>query len=57
MIVLYIDTTTSNLYTAIYKDNKILSSINDSFGKDLSRVALNKIKEMLDDNSKTKLLN
>ena len=48
MIVLYIDTTTSNLYTAIYKDNEVLSSINSSFGKDLSRVALDKIKDMLE---------
>lgn len=48
MIILYIDTTTSNLYAAIYKDNDILSSINDSFGKDLSKVALDKIKSMLD---------
>ena len=48
MIVLYIDTTTSNLYTAIYKDNEILSSVSDSFGKDLSKVALDKIKTMLD---------
>ena len=49
MRILYIDTTTSNLYTAIYEDNKILSSISESFGKDLSRVALDKIKSMLED--------
>ena len=48
MRILYIDTTTSNLYTAIYSDDKILSSISDSFGKDLSKVALDKISGMLD---------
>ena len=48
MRILYIDTTTSNLYTAIYEDNKIITSISDSFGKDLSKVALDKIKSMLD---------
>ena len=48
MRILYIDTTTSNLYTAVYQDNKILDSISSSFGKDLSKVALDKIKDMLD---------
>ena len=48
MRVLYIDTTTSNLYTAIYEDNKILNEVKGMFGKDLSKVALFKIKEMLD---------
>ena len=48
MRILYIDTTTSNLYTAIYEDNKILDYISSSFGKDLSKVALDKIKNMLD---------
>ena len=48
MRILYIDTTTSNLYTAIYEDNKILNEVKGMFGKDLSKVALVKIKEMLD---------
>ena len=53
MRILYIDTTTSNLYTAIYEDNKIVESISSSFGKDLSKVALDKIKGMLDNQSLT----
>ena len=48
MRVLYIDTTTSNLYTAIWEDKKILKEIKGTFGKDLSKVALAKVKEMLD---------
>ena len=53
MRILYIDTTTSNLYTAIYEDNKIVESISSSFGKDLSKVALDKIKGMLDNQGLT----
>lgn len=53
MRVLYIDTTTSNLYTAIYQNDKVIESISSSFGKDLSKVALDKIKSMLDNQNLT----
>lgn len=51
MKILYIDTTTSYLYTGIVVDGKLIAEIKDDFGKDLSSVALKKISEMLDSNS------
>ena len=47
-MILYIDTTTSYLYTGIVSNNKLLKEIKEDCGKDLSKSALNKIKEMLD---------
>lgn len=48
MKYLYIDTTTSYLYTAVVEDDKLLAEVKESFGKDLSCVALKEIKNMLD---------
>ena len=48
MRILYIDTTTSYLYTAVIEDDKLLKEIKEDFGRDLSCVALKKISEMLD---------
>lgn len=48
MKYLYIDTTTSYLYTAVVEDDKLLAEVKESFGKDLSCVALKEIKKMLD---------
>ena len=48
MRILYIDTTTKYLYTGLVEDKKLLSSIKEDFGKDLSSVALKSISEMLD---------
>lgn len=50
MKILYIDTTTSYLYTGIVVDNKLIAQVKEEFGKDLSSVALKKISEMLEDN-------
>ena len=47
MRILYIDTTTSYLYTAVIEDDKLLTEIKEDFGRDLSCVALKKISEML----------
>ena len=48
MKILYIDTTTSYLYTGVVEDNTLLAEIKEDCGKDLSRVTLKKISEMLD---------
>ena len=48
MKILYIDTTTSYLYTAVVENDKLLSEIKEDFGRDLSSVALKNIKLMLD---------
>lgn len=47
MKALYIDTTTSYLYTGIVVDGVLLSEIKENCGKDLSSVALQKISEMI----------
>lgn len=47
MKVLYIDTTTSYLYTGIVVDGKLIAEIKKEFGKDLSRQALSKISDMI----------
>ena len=47
MKVLYIDTTTSYLYTGIVVDGKLIVEIKKEFGKDLSRQALSKISDMI----------
>lgn len=51
MKVLYIDTTTSYLYTGLVIDDRLQSEVKESFGKDLSSVALQKISEMLESNN------
>lgn len=48
MRILYIDTTTSYLYTGLVVDGKLVAQVKEDFGKDLSSVALKKISEMLD---------
>ena len=50
MKILYIDTTTSYLYTGLVIDGKLKSEIKEDFGKDLSSKALSKISEMLTNN-------
>ena len=50
MIILYIDTSSSFLYSAISKDNKIISSISEEYGQNLSEVALPRISEMFEHN-------
>lgn len=50
MRILYIDTTTSYLYTGLVVDSHLVSEIKQDFGKDLSSVALKKIQEMLTTN-------
>ena len=47
MRILYIDTTTSYLYTGIVENNVLLAEIKEDCGKDLSKVALKKISDML----------
>ena len=51
MRYLYIDTSSSYLYTAIVEDNKLLSEINEEYGQSLSEVALPKIVSMFEENN------
>ena len=51
MRILYIDTSSSYLYTSIVEDNEILSEIKEEFGQSLSEVALPRIVSMFEDNS------
>lgn len=51
MKILYIDTTSNYLYSALFIDNKITGEIKEDLGKDLSVFTLDKIKTMLDNNS------
>ena len=51
MRVLYIDTSSSFLYTAIVEDNKLLDYRNEEYGQSLSEVALPKIVEMFKNNN------
>lgn len=46
MRVLYIDTSSSYLYTAIYENDKVISEIKKEFGHNLSEVALPEIVSM-----------
>ena len=48
MRILYIDTTTTYLYTGVVEDNKLLSQIKKEYKKDLSSVTLKNISDMLD---------
>ena len=49
MRYLYIDTSSSYLYTAIIEDNKVLSEIKEEYGQSLSEVALPRIASMFED--------
>ena len=51
MRYLYIDTSSSYLYTAIVEDNKVLSEIKEEYGQSLSEVALPRIASMFEDNN------
>jgi len=51
MKILYIDTTTSYLYTGLVVDGKLIADIKEDFGKDLSSCALQKISELLKKNN------
>ena len=51
MKILYIDTSSSYLYSAIVDDQKIISSISEEYGQSLSEVALPKIVEMFEKNN------
>lgn len=50
MRYLYIDTSSSYLYTAIVEDNKLIDSIQEEYGQSLSEVALPKIVSMFNNN-------
>ena len=49
MRYLYIDTSSSYLYTAIVENNEVLSEIKEEYGQSLSEVALPRIASMFED--------
>ena len=51
MKVLYIDTSSSFLYSAITEDDKVISEVKEEYGQSLSEVALPKIVEMFNKNN------
>lgn len=51
MRILYIDTSSSYLYSAIVEDGKLLSSVSEDYGQGLSQIALPKIAEMFQENN------
>lgn len=53
MRILYIDTSSSYLYTAIVENDKALSCIKEEFGQSLSEVALPRIASMFEENNLT----
>lgn len=53
MRVLYIDTSSSYLYTGIVYNNKLIASINEYLGQDLSCLALPRIAAMFKENKLT----
>ena len=50
MRVLYIDTSSSYLYSAIVEDEKLIASVSEEYGQSLSEIALPKIVEMFNEN-------
>lgn len=48
MISLFLDTSSSYLSSAIYKDGKLLTSVFEYLEKDMSKYALLRVKEMMD---------
>ena len=50
MRILYVDTSSSFLYTSIYEDGRIIAHCNEEYGQSLSEVALPKIVEMFQNN-------
>ena len=51
MRILYIDTSSSYLYTSIVENDKVLSEVKEEYGQSLSKVALSRIASMFDDNN------
>ena len=51
MRYLYIDTSSSFLYSALVEDSKVLSEVKEEYGQNLSEVALPKIVEMFTKNN------
>jgi len=51
MRILYIDTSSSYLYTSIVENDKLISEIKEEFGQSLSEVALPRIVSMFEDNN------
>ena len=51
MRILYIDTSSSYLYSGIVQDNKLIASIKENLGQELSCVALPKIASMFEENN------
>ena len=51
MRYLYIDTSSSYLYTAIVENDTVISEIKEEYGQSLSEVALPKIVSMFEDNN------
>lgn len=51
MRILYIDTSSSYLYTSIVENDKLISEIKEEFGQSLSEVALPRIVSMFDKNN------
>ena len=53
MRYLYIDTSSSYLYSGIVEDNKLIAEIKEEFGQSLSEVALPKIVSLFEKNNLT----
>lgn len=53
MRILYIDTSSSYLYTSIVENDKVLSEVKEEYGQSLSKVALPKITSMFEENKLT----
>ncbi|MBP5678965.1 MAG: tRNA (adenosine(37)-N6)-threonylcarbamoyltransferase complex dimerization subunit type 1 TsaB [Bacilli bacterium] len=51
MRILYIDTSSSYLYSAIIENQKCIASVQEEYGQSLSEIALPKIVEMFDKNN------
>ncbi len=51
MRILYIDTSSSHLYTSIVENDKLISEVKEEFGQSLSEVALPRIVSMFEDNN------
>ena len=51
MRVLYIDTSSSYLYSAIVEDKNLIASVSEEYGQSLSEIALPKIVEMFEKNN------
>ena len=51
MRILYIDTSSSYLYSAIVDENQVISSVSEEYGQSLSEIALPKIVEMFEKNN------